>query len=296
VNMSTTSQQLISAAELQKVRQSRYNSRKRLNQIALTLSLIAMVFGVFWLVWILWETVRLGLGGMSVALFTQMTPPPNEIGGISNAIFGSFVMVMLATFVGTPIGIMAGVYLAEYDTHGWLASATRFVNDILLSAPSIVIGLFVYTVVVAQFKSFSAYAGILALALIVIPVVIRTTENMLTLVPSSLREAAYALGTPKWKVIIMVTLRAARAGVITGVLLAVARIAGETAPLLFTALNNQFWNADLSKPMASLPVTIFKFAMSPYENWQHLAWAGVFLITVAVLGLNILARVLTRQK
>ncbi|WP_343592893.1 phosphate ABC transporter permease PstA [Paracidovorax wautersii] len=294
--MSTTSQQLISAAELQKVRQSRYNSRKRLNQIALTLSLIAMVFGVFWLVWILWETVRLGLGGMSVALFTQMTPPPNEIGGISNAIFGSFVMVMLATFVGTPIGIMAGVYLAEYDTHGWLASATRFVNDILLSAPSIVIGLFVYTVVVAQFKSFSAYAGILALALIVIPVVIRTTENMLTLVPSSLREAAYALGTPKWKVIIMVTLRAARAGVITGVLLAVARIAGETAPLLFTALNNQFWNADLSKPMASLPVTIFKFAMSPYENWQHLAWAGVFLITVAVLGLNILARVLTRQK
>ncbi len=296
MNMSTTSQQLISAAELQKVRQGRYNSRKRINQIALTLSLVAMVFGVFWLVWILWETVRLGLGGMSVALFTQMTPPPNEIGGISNAIFGSFVMVLLATFVGTPIGIMAGVYLAEYETQSWLASATRFVNDILLSAPSIVIGLFVYTVVVAQFKSFSAYAGILALALIVIPVVIRTTENMLTLVPSSLREAAYALGTPKWKVIIMVTLRAARAGVITGVLLAVARIAGETAPLLFTALNNQFWNADLSKPMASLPVTIFKFAMSPYENWQHLAWAGVFLITVAVLGLNILARVLTRQK
>ncbi len=296
MNMSTTSQQLISAAELQKVRQSRYNSRKRVNQIALTLSLVAMVFGVFWLVWILWETVRLGLGGMSVALFTQMTPPPNEIGGISNAIFGSFVMVLLATFVGTPIGIMAGVYLAEYETQSWLASATRFVNDILLSAPSIVIGLFVYTVVVAQFKSFSAYAGILALALIVIPVVIRTTENMLTLVPASLREAAYALGTPKWKVIIMVTLRAARAGVITGVLLAVARIAGETAPLLFTALNNQFWNADLSKPMASLPVTIFKFAMSPYENWQHLAWAGVFLITVAVLGLNILARVLTRQK
>ena len=296
MNMSTTSQQLISAAELQKVRQGRYNSRKRINQIALTLSLVAMVFGVFWLVWILWETVRLGLGGMSVALFTQMTPPPNEIGGISNAIFGSFVMVLLATFVGTPIGIMAGVYLAEYETQSWLASATRFVNDILLSAPSIVIGLFVYTVVVAQFKSFSAYAGILALALIVIPVVIRTTENMLTLVPSSLREAAYALGTPKWKVIIMVTLRAARAGVITGVLLAVARIAGETAPLLFTALNNQFWNADLSKPMASLPVTIFKFAMSPYENWQQLAWAGVFLITVAVLGLNILARFLTRQK
>lgn len=294
--MSSTSQKLISAAELAQVRQARYNSRKRLNQIALTLSLAAMAFGVFWLVWILWETVRLGVGGLSIALFTQMTPPPNEAGGIANAIFGSFVMVMLATFVGTPVGIMAGVYLAEYDGRGWLASTTRFVNDILLSAPSIVIGLFVYAVVVAYFKSFSAYAGVLALALIVIPVVIRTTENMLVLVPASLREAAYALGTPKWKVITMVTLRAARAGVITGVLLAVARIAGETAPLLFTALNNQFWNSDLSKPMASLPVTIFKFAMSPYENWQHLAWAGVFLITVAVLGLNILARVLTRQK
>ena len=188
------------------------------------------------------------------------------------------------------------LYLAEYGKQGWLASTTRFVNDILLSAPSIVIGLFVYTMVVAQFRSFSAWAGIVALALIVIPVVIRTTENMLLLVPASLREAAYALGTPKWKVITMVTLRAARAGVLTGVLLAVARIAGETAPLLFTALNNQFWNADLAKPMASLPVTIFKFAMSPYENWQQLAWAGVFLITVAVLGLNILARFITRQK
>lgn len=292
----STSQKLISAAELAQVRQARYASRKRLNQIALTLSLLAMAFGVFWLVWILWETIRLGVGGLSVALFTQMTPPPNEAGGIANAIFGSFVMVLLATFVGTPIGIMAGVYLAEYDARGWLASTTRFVNDILLSAPSIVIGLFVYAVVVAQLKSFSAYAGIMALALIVIPVVIRTTENMLILVPASLREAAYALGTPKWKVITMVTLRAARAGVITGILLAVARIAGETAPLLFTALNNQFWNGDLSKPMASLPVTIFKFAMSPYENWQQLAWAGVFLITLAVLGLNILARVVTRQK
>lgn len=226
----STSQKLISAAELAQVRQARYTSRKRLNQIALTLSLLAMAFGVFWLVWILWETIRLGVGGLSVALFTQMTPPPNEAGGIANAIFGSFVMVLLATFVGTPIGIMAGVYLAEYDARGWLASTTRFVNDILLSAPSIVIGLFVYAVVVAQFKSFSAYAGIMALALIVIPVVIRTTENMLILVPASLREAAYALGTPKWKVITMVTLRAARAGVITGILLAVARIAGETAP------------------------------------------------------------------
>ncbi|AYM95768.1 phosphate ABC transporter membrane protein 2 (PhoT family) [Acidovorax sp. 62] len=292
----STSQRLISAADLAQMRQTRYNGRKRVNQIALTLSLAAMLFGVFWLVWILWETIRLGLGGLSVALFTQMTPPPNEVGGISNAIFGSLVMVTMATFVGTPIGIMAGIYLAEYESRSWLAATTRFVNDILLSAPSIVIGLFVYAVVVARFKSFSGYAGVLALALIVIPVVIRTTENMLLLVPASLREAAYALGTPKWRVITMVTLRAARAGVITGVLLAVARIAGETAPLLFTALNNQFWNADLSKPMASLPVTIFKFAMSPYENWQELAWAGVFLITVAVLGLNILARVLTRQK
>lgn len=291
-----TSTQLIAAQELARQRASRYAGRKRLNTIALTLSLAAMAFGVFWLIWILWETLRLGVGGLSMTLFTEMTPPPNEDGGIANAIFGSLVMVAMATFVGTPIGILAGVYLAEYDPRGWLASTTRFVNDILLSAPSIVIGLFVYAIVVARFKSFSAYAGIMALALIVIPVVIRTTENMLTLVPSSLREAAYALGTPKWKVITMVTLRAARAGVITGVLLAVARIAGETAPLLFTALNNQFWNSDLSKPMASLPVTIFKFAMSPYENWQHLAWAGVFLITLAVLGLNILARVVTRQK
>ncbi|MBV8250146.1 MAG: phosphate ABC transporter permease PstA [Comamonas sp.] len=294
--MSSTSAKMIDAANLAAVRQAKYDRRKRLNQLALTLSMAAMLFGVFWLIWILWETIRQGVGGLNLALFTQMTPPPNEEGGIANAIWGSLMMVALATFVGTPIGVMAGVYLAEYDKKGWLAATTRFVNDILLSAPSIVIGLFVYTVVVVRFKSFSAMAGVVALALIVIPVVIRTTENMLLLVPASLREAAYALGTPKWKVIIMVTLRAARAGVITGVLLAVARIAGETAPLLFTALNNQFWNADLSKPMASLPVTIFKFAMSPYENWQQLAWAGVFLITVAVLGLNILARFITRQK
>lgn len=292
----STSQKMVEAAALMQVRQARYAKRKRLNQVALTLSLMAMGFGVFWLVWILWETITMGLGGLSLALFTEMTPPPNDAGGIANAIYGSVVMVLLATLVGTPVGVMAGVYLAEYDSRSWLASVTRFVNDILLSAPSIVIGLFVYAVVVAKFRSFSGYAGVVALALIVIPVVIRTTENMLTLVPSSLREAAYALGTPKWKVISLVTLRAARAGVITGVLLAVARIAGETAPLLFTALNNQFWNSDLSKPMASLPVTIFKFAMSPYENWQQLAWAGVFLITMAVLGLNILARVLTRQK
>lgn len=277
-------------------RLAKFASRKRVNRIALVMSLAAMSFGLFWLAWILWETIRLGVGGLSWATLTQMTPAPNEAGGIANALYGSFLMVLLATFVGTPIGIMAGIYLAEYNTKGLLASVTRFVNDILLSAPSIVIGLFVYTVVVSQFKGYSGWAGVLALALIVIPVVIRTTENMLQLVPPGLREAAYALGAPKWKVITSITLRAARAGVTTGILLAVARIAGETAPLLFTALNNQFWTSDLSQPMASLPVTIFKFALSPYENWQQLAWAGVFLITMAVLGLNILARVLTRAK
>ena len=284
------------ASQASRARASRYAARKRMNIVALTLSLAAMAFGVFWLVWILWSTLRLGLGGLALSVFSEMTPPPNEGGGLANAIFGSLVMVGLATFVGTPIGIMAGIYLAEYNPHGWLSSVTRFVNDILLSAPSIVIGLFVYAVVVAYFKTFSGLAGGLSLALIVIPVVIRTTENMLQLVPSGLREAAYALGTPKWKVIMSITLRAARAGVVTGVLLAVARIAGETAPLLFTALSNQFWTADVSQPMASLPVTIFKFAMSPYQNWQELAWAGVLLITVAVLALNVLARVLTRSK
>lgn len=285
----------MSATALQR-KTAKFARRKRVNQLATVLALSAMSFGLFWLFWILLETVRLGLGGLSVATFTQMTPPPNDEGGLANAIYGSFVMVALATGLGTPIGVMAGIYLAEFDSKSWLASITRFVNDILLSAPSIVIGLFVYAVVVSRFKSFSGYAGVLALSLLVIPVVIRTTENMLQLVPAGLREAAYALGAPKWKVILSITLKAARTGVITGVLLAVARIAGETAPLLFTALSNQFWTSSLSEPMASLPVTIFKFAMSPYENWQKLAWAGVFIITAAVLGLNILARVLTRTK
>ena len=278
------------------VRVQKFATRKRVNIIATTLALMAMSFGLFWLFWILIETVRLGIDGLTMATLTQMTPPPNEEGGLANAIYGSFLMVSLAACVGTPIGIMAGIYLAEFDTKSWFASTTRFVNDILLSAPSIVIGLFVYAVVVSRFKSFSGYAGIMALSLIVIPVVIRTTENMLQLVPAGLREAAYALGAPKWKVVLSITLTAARAGVITGVLLAVARIAGETAPLLFTALSNQFWTSSLSEPMASLPVTIFKFAMSPYENWQKLAWAGVFLITAAVLALNILARILSRHK
>lgn len=274
-----------------------HRRRKLVNILALSLSLAAMGFGLFWLAWILFETLRLGLSGMSFAVFTQMTPPPMaEDGGLLNAIAGSAFMVLLATALGTPIGIMAGVYLAEYGQRTWLGRITQFISDILLSAPSIVIGLFIYAVVVAQLRSFSALAGILALALIVIPVVIRTTENMLSLIPNSLREAAYALGTPKWKVISAVTLRAARAGVVTGVLLALARIAGETAPLLFTALSNQFWSASLTEPMASLPVTIFKFAMSPYENWRELAWAGVLIITMGVLGLNILARVLFRSK
>jgi phosphate transport system permease protein len=274
-----------------------HHKRKRTNAVALTLSLGAMAFGVFWLIWILFETIYLGLGGLNWATLTEMTPPPQgEGGGLANAIFGSFVMVGLATLVGTPVGILAGVYLAEYGQKSWLGAAVRFINDILLSAPSIVVGLFVYAVVVAKLKSFSGLAGMLALALLVIPVVIRTTENMLSLVPNALREAAYALGTPKWKVIVDITLKAARAGVITGILLALARVSGETAPLLFTALSNQFWTSDLSSPMASLPVTIFKFAMSPYENWQKLAWAGVFLITVGVLLLNILARVLFKNK
>ncbi|MBK1612548.1 phosphate ABC transporter, permease protein PstA [Rubrivivax gelatinosus] len=274
-----------------------HRRRKRVNLVALTLALAAMAFGVFWLVWILFETVRLGWAGLALQVFTESTPPPQaEVGGLANAIVGSLVMVGLATFVGTPIGVLAGIYLAEYGQRSWLGNTTQFINDILLSAPSIVIGLFVYSAVVAHTKSFSAFAGVLALALIVIPVVVRTTATMLGLIPNSLREAAYALGTPKWKVISTVTLKASLAGVVTGVLLALARIAGETAPLLFTALSNQFFTLDISKPMASLPVTIFKFAMSPYENWQKLAWAGVFLITLGVLGLNILARVLFRNK
>ncbi|RFO97085.1 phosphate ABC transporter permease PtsA [Rhodoferax lacus] len=282
--------------EVQAARAAMFASRKRVNVFATTLALAAMTFGLFWLTWILWETIILGIDGLTMATLTQMTPGPNEDGGLANAIYGSLLMVLLATFVGTPVGVMAGIYLAEFEPKGWLASTTRFVNDILLSAPSIVIGLFVYAVVVSPMRSFSAIAGVVALALIVIPVVIRTTENMLQLVPAGLREAAYALGAPKWKVILSITLKAARTGVITGILLAVARISGETAPLLFTALSNQFWTSSLGQPMASLPVTIFKFAMSPYENWQKLAWAGVFLITMAVLALNIVARVLTRAK
>jgi phosphate transport system permease protein len=271
------------------------NRRKFTNRVALSLSLAAMAFGLFWLGWILWQVMYLGIGGISVDLFTKMTPAPGSDGGLLNAIVGSVILVVLSMLIGTPIGILAGIYLAEYGHRGWLAESTRFINDILLSAPSIVIGLFVYAVVVSTMKSFSALAGVIALALIVIPVVVRTTENMLILVPNSLREAAFALGARKWKVITMVTARAAQAGIVTGVLLAMARIAGETAPLLFTALSNQFWSVSLTEPMANLPVTIFKFAMSPFSDWQQLAWAGVFLITLGVLALNILARIFLKE-
>jgi len=259
------------------------------------MSLLTMGFGMLFLFWILFTLFVRGFEALSPVLFTQMTPPPGSDGGLANAIFGSLIMVAAATFISTPIGILAGIYLAEFGKDRLVASVTRFINDILLSAPSIVIGLFIYTVVVARAQHFSGWAGSFALALLAVPVVVRTTENMLRLIPSSLREAAVAMGAPMWKVILMVTLRAARAGVITGVLLAVARISGETAPLLFTALNNQFWSTDMNAPMANLPVVIFQLAMSPFEEWQHLAWAGALLITLAVLVLNIMARVLFRQ-
>lgn len=269
--------------------------RKIINAIALVLSLAAMAFGLFWLIWILWMVFDLGVGALSLTLFTENTPPPGSAGGLKNAIVGSGIMVGMAMLLATPIAILAGIYLAEYGKRTLLGQVTRFVNDILLSAPSIVIGLFVYAIYVANVGKFSAMSGVVALALLVLPVVVRTTEDMLALVPNALREAAFALGAPKWKVILMITLRSAKTGVITGILLALARISGETAPLLFTALSNQFWSLDLSEPMANLPVTIYKFAMSPFADWQQLAWAGVFIITLGVLLLNILARVVFRQ-
>nr|WP_086112208.1 phosphate ABC transporter permease PstA [Xenorhabdus beddingii] len=271
--------------------------RRQKNRMALMLSMATMAFGLFWLIWILFSTVTKGIDGMSLALFTEMTPPPNTAGGgLANAIVGSGLLIFWATVFGTPLGIMAGVYLAEYGRRSWLAEIIRFINDILLSAPSIVVGLFVYTVVVAKVQHFSGWAGVIALALLQIPIVIRTTENMLKLVPDNLREAAYALGTPKWKMISAITLKASVSGIMTGILLAIARIAGETAPLLFTSLSNQFWSTDLSQPIANLPVTIFKFAMSPFSDWQQLAWAGVLLITLCVLLINIVARVLFAKK
>jgi phosphate transport system permease protein len=269
--------------------------RALVNKIALALSLVAMAIGIAALVWILLNVIQLGVSALSPALFTEDTPAPGSPGGLRNAIVGSLLLVGLATLIGTPIGVLAGIYLAEYGTRSWLADATRFVNDILLSAPSIVLGLFVYAVFVTRTGGFSGWAGVIVLALLMIPVIVRTTENMLLLVPNALREAAYALGCNKWKVIIYITLRAARSGVITGILLAVARITGETAPLLFTALSNQFFSTNMNAPIANLPVTIYKFAMSPYADWVSLAWAGVFLITMGVLALNILARIFFRE-
>jgi len=274
---------------------SLHTRRHLINFLSQIGAILTVCFGLFWLGWILLTLLQHGIPGMSLRVFTQMTPPPGSRGGLLNAIAGSFSMVMLSTLIATPIGILAGTYMAEYGQTGWLSPVTRFINDILLSAPSIVIGLFVYEAYVVQVKHFSGVAGSLALGLLVIPVVVRTTENMLKLVPNRLREAAAALGAPQWKIITMITLRASRAGIITGILLAVARISGETAPLLFTSLNNQFWSNNFNRPMANLPVTIFDYAMSPYKDWHSLAWAGALLITFGVLGLNIVARAFFRQ-
>ena len=274
-----------------------YRARRLQNRVLLLISCLALAFGLFWLVWILGTLFYEGGAALLRAtLYYQMTPPPGGDGGLANAIAGSALLVVMGTLIGTPVGVLAGTYLAEYGKGSWLAAATRFLNDVLLSAPSIVMGLFVYSVYVAQVKHFSGFAGALALSLIVIPVVVRTTDDMLKLVPNSLREAAIALGCPMWKMIVLVTYRAARTGILTGVLLAIARISGETAPLLFTALNNQFWSMDLNKPMSNLPTVIFQFAMSPYEDWHRLAWGGAALITLAVLALNIVARMLFHKK
>ena len=284
-------------AEHHAARRKMQSWRRLKNRIALSLSILTMAFGLFWLIWILYATVTRGMDGMTLALFTESTPPPNTAGGgLANALAGSGLLIVWATLVGTPLGILAGIWLAEYGRKSWLAEVIRFINDILLSAPSIVVGLFVYTIMVTRMHHFSGWAGVVALALLQIPIVIRTTESMIKLVPDSLREAAYALGTPKWKMILAITLKASISGILTGVLLAVARIAGETAPLLFTSLSNQFWSTDMMQPLANLPVTIFKFAMSPFAEWQSLAWVGVLLITLCVLLLNILARVVFAKK
>ena len=279
------------------INQAVFAVRKRTNAIGLFLSMAAMTLGMLFLLWILSILFIKGFSAINWAMFTVSTPAPgSEGGGLANAIVGSMMLIGCCTLISTPVGVLAGLYLAEYGDRSKVAGITRFVTDIMLSAPSIVIGLFVYALVVAQVQHFSGWAGTIALALIAIPVVVRTTENMLHLVPGSLREAAYALGTPKWKVAFWITLRAAKSGVITGILLALARISGETAPLLFTALNNQFFSTNMNAPMANLPVVIFQFAMSPYDNWVSLAWGGSLLITFAVLGLNILARVVFREK
>ncbi len=273
-----------------------YASRKTKNAIMMSMCAAAAAFGLMWLLLILFNLVVEGVSGINLAVFTEMTPPPGEEGGLLNPIIGSLVMTFIAVLVGTPIGILAGTYMAEYGRHDKITGVIRFINDILLSAPSIIVGLFIYELMVRTMGHFSGIAGAMALAIIVLPVVVRTTEDMLLLVPDALREAGTAVGAPRWIVIRSVAYKAASAGMITGVLLAIARVSGETAPLLFTALNNQFWSLDLNEPMASLPVTIFQFALSPYESWQSLAWAGALIITVAVLTLSIVARVLTATK
>jgi phosphate transport system permease protein len=286
----------MSTRELASLTNPIYKKRMWLNRFNLVMSLGTMAFGMVFLFWILFTLFSKGLAAFGPSLFTQMTPPPGQEGGLANAIFGSVLIVGAAIFIATPIGIMAGIYLAEVGRNNKIAQITRFINDILLSAPSIVIGLFVYALIVANVRHYSGWAGAVALAIIAVPVVVRTTETMLLLVPNSMREAAIALGAPQWRVVLMVTLKSVKGGVITGILLALARISGETAPLLFTSLNNQFWSTDMNAPMANLPVVIFQFAMSPYEEWQALAWAGALLITLAVLLLNILARTVFRKE
>ena len=273
-----------------------YARRRLKNVMALSLALAATVFGLFWLIWILWTALINGIEAMKPALFTEMTPPPGSDGGLLNAFFGSAIMSLLAILIGTPIGVAAGTYLAEYARKTMIGETIRFVNDILLSAPSIVLGLFIYTVVVSRIGHFSGLAGALALALIVIPVVVRTTDEMLKLVPSAMREAALSLGVPQWKMTLQVLYRAALPGILTGILLALARISGETAPLLFTALNNQYWSNDLTQPLASVPVVIFQFAMSPYDSWHSLAWAGAFMVTIFVLLLSLFSRAVLLRK
>jgi len=280
---------------------SLYRTRRIKNILAQTLSVLAAVFGLFWLAWILWTTLTKGISSLNLALFTEMTPPPgDEGGGMLNAFFGSAVMSLMGVAIGAPVGVLAGTFLAEYSSSRWasrLGETVRFVNDILLSAPSIVLGLFVYTLFVARMGHFSALAGAIALAFIVLPVVVRTTDEMLRLVPAQMREAALSLGVPQWKVTVQVLYRSASAGIVTGILLALARISGETAPLLFTALNNQYWTADVMSPMANVPVVIFQFAMSPFENWHTLAWAGAFVLTMFVLAVSLIARaILLRNK
>ena len=274
---------------------SLYGMRRARNVLAQLLAIVAAAFGLFWLVWIVWTTFSHGLASLNLALFTQMTPPPGDEGGLLNAFFGSAVMSLLGILIGAPVGVLAGTFLAEYSRKSWIGETVRFVNDILLSAPSIVLGLFVYTLVVAQMGHFSALAGAISLAFIVLPVVVRTTDEMLQLVPVQMREAALSLGVPQWKVTVQVLYRSSLPGIVTGILLALARISGETAPLLFTALNNQYWTTDITAPMANVPVVIFQYAMSPYESWHTLAWAGAFILTLFVLLVSLAARAIVSR-